>query len=193
MSFTEKLIHTIKQASYAGIIIGGIGGLGFISYTLYKELVSPESSNAVFAETLDWVKANKDVQEFFKDPKTGNSIIRGVPHLGGSRRQLRSVQSVQQQLPDGRIKTHVIYYLEGADAGESKYGMVQAETIHAPNHVVGKREYVYVIAELVKNKGEGQGKDKKRVVILDNRPKPALKEKNKSKSWFYGLWGKSVY
>lgn len=147
LSAGEKVKQASKDASYLVIILGGLGVMGIMFYTVGKELFSKQSPGGVYNQALKLCKKNDEVIDYLGEPITGHGT-------SGSRRRRQIVNS-HNFLVDGVKHMRIQFYINGP----YRKGTVHVEVYEDENK---KYQYKYVIVEL-------DGYPAKTIVIENNR------------------------
>jgi hypothetical protein len=67
----EKIKETAKTTSYLGVIVAGITVTGFIFFTIFKELFSNNSPQAIYGNALEKCKDHPRVKDLLGQPIKG--------------------------------------------------------------------------------------------------------------------------
>eukprot|EP00057_Strongylocentrotus_purpuratus_P014508 XP_011668982.1 PREDICTED: mitochondrial import inner membrane translocase subunit Tim21 [Strongylocentrotus purpuratus] len=143
----RSLAQTSKDASYAGIIVLGVGITGLMFFTLGKELFSSDSPNSIYTKAYKVCKKNVEIQDALGTP------IKGYGEM--TRRKRRRHVSHLEYSQDGVSFMRMKFYLEGPE---------RKATVHLEmkKNESGRYEYRYLFVEL-------DGYPKRTIVLEDNR------------------------
>lgn len=147
LSLGQKVAQTSKDASYAGIIIVGIGVTALMFYTVGKELFSSSSPNGIYTNALKLCKNNVEIQDSLGTP------IKGYGEM--TRRKRRRHVSHLEYSQGGINFMRMKFYLEGPE----RKGTVHLEM---KENESGRYEYRYLFVEL-------DGYPKRTIILEDNR------------------------
>ncbi|XP_041457348.1 mitochondrial import inner membrane translocase subunit Tim21-like [Lytechinus variegatus] len=139
--------QTSKDASYAGIIVLGVGITGLMFYTLGKELFSSDSPNGIYTKAYKLCKNNVEIQDALGTP------IKGYGEM--TRRKRRRHVSHLEYSQEGVNFMRMKFYLEGPE---------RKATVHLEmkQNESGRYEYRYLFVEL-------DGHPKRTIILEDNR------------------------
>lgn len=147
LTIGEKVAQTTKDATYLGIIIGGIGVTAIILYAVFKELFSSSSPNVIYSNALKRCKSDARVVEAVGEP------IKGFGEET-SRGRRRHVSFINYQKDDTKY-IRVKFYIKGC----KRRATVHLEMKENDSHTF---EYRYLFVEL-------DGFPQETIVIEDNR------------------------
>jgi len=146
LSLGVKVKEASKTVWYSGIVIAGLGATGVILFTIFKELFSSQSPQAIYTKSLKKCCEHPRVCDLLGEPITGF----GEESSRGRRKRLRH----SFHLKDGIEHIQLIFYIKGIRNSASVY--VDMEKIN------DSFEYSYLIVEI-------DNYSRERVFIIDNR------------------------
>ncbi|XP_041454170.1 mitochondrial import inner membrane translocase subunit Tim21-like isoform X1 [Lytechinus variegatus] len=147
LTIGKRVAQTSKDASYAGIIVLGVGITGLMFYTLGKELFSSDSPNGIYTKAYKLCKNNVEIQDALGTP------IKGYGEM--TRRKRRRHVSHLEYSQEGVNFMRMKFYLEGPE---------RKATVHLEmkQNESGRYEYRYLFVEL-------DGHPKRTIILEDNR------------------------
>jgi len=148
LSKGQKAKEGAKTATYSLVIIAGLGAIGTVFYTLFRELFSSNSPNSLFDKAVADCLAHDKLLDMLGEP---------VKAFGEENRRHRRTHRKEQHYidPQGRKGVRMQFYLQGV----RNKGTV---TLDAREDSGGKMQTRYLIVEvddLLRNT----------VVVVDNR------------------------
>lgn len=146
LSLGGKVKEASKTVWYSGIVVVGLGATGFILFTIFKELFSTQSPQAIYSKSLKKCCEHPRVCDLLGEPITGF----GEESSRGRRKRLRH----SFYFKDGIEHLQLKFYIKGIRNSASVY--VDMEKIN------GSFEYSYLIVEI-------DNYSRERIFIIDNR------------------------
>lgn len=176
--FNEFFLHysffSVKEASktvwYSGIVVVGLGATGFILFTIFKELFSTQSPQAIYSKSLKKCCEHPRVCDLLGEPITGF----GEESSRGRRKRLRNVFSLfdwylylctANNLSNSFCR-HSFYFKDGIEHLQLKFyikGIRNSASVYVDMEKInGSFEYSYLIVEI-------DNYSRERIFIIDNR------------------------
>jgi len=146
LSLGGKVKEASKTVWYSGIVVVGLGATGFILFTIFKELFSTQSPQAIYSKSLKKCCEHPRVCDLLGEPITGF----GEESSRGRRKRLRH----SFYFKDGIEHLQLKFYIKGIRNSASVY--VDMEKIN------GSFEYSYLIVEI-------DNYSREQIFIIDNR------------------------
>ncbi|CAG9798287.1 unnamed protein product [Chironomus riparius] len=129
----EKVKENVKTTSYMGVIVIGIGVTAIMFYTIFSELFSSTSPQAIYAEAFEKCKNDTRVQDALGQP---------IKCFGEeTRRRRRTHVAHQLYMKEGRTYMRLTFHIQGI----RNKATVQCDMRQNDN---GKYDYRYLLVQL---------------------------------------------
>jgi len=146
VSLGEKVKETTKTVWYSGIIAAGLAGLGVVLYVVFKELLSSDTPQAVYAKAFERIQTHPRVCDLLGEPIKGF----GEESSRGRRQRIKHAFYVKDDKEHLRLKFYV-------------QGIRNRATVHADVvKIDGSFQYYYLFAEM-------DNYPRETVILEDNR------------------------